>query len=540
MTADQLTAQPIPYHVTGKFSNLISAYLAGDEHLQHFTAFAPDEQGLDQAIQRRAAFPVNRRLLREVIETQYQGLETSPLLSRNIELLEAENTYTICTAHQPNLMGGYLYFLYKIAHAISLSNTLKARHPEHHFVPVYYMGSEDNDLDELSVFRFRGKTYRWKTDQQGAVGRMQTDDLQALLQDLLNELIPENEHRESLEAIIRKAYQPGHSMAAATRILVNELFGESGLIVLDPDHPELKRAFLPVMEKELTEPASRPLVEQTNTALEKHFTPQAFVRDVNLFYLTDNLRERIAYNGEQWEVAHTDIRWNREALLAELQQHPERFSPNVILRGLYQETLLPNVAFIGGGSEVAYWMQLKALFEHYGVFYPPLILRQSFLLMNETDIHWQHKLQLKDEDLFKSSSDLLDAYIRQTSSSDFALEAEEGALRAILDRLKNRAVAVDATLFKASDAITAKISKQIKRLSEKIYRAEKRKHGEKAAQFERFLQTLSPDGSLQERKDSFLEYYLHYGAGLTNLLIEHCRPYGDQFVILKEGPRSEN
>lgn len=534
MTVKQLTAYPIPYPATGKFSPLINAYLTGDKRLENFIAFPPNESGLKEAIKKRQTFTLDRSLLRTVIEAQYQKLERPALLNRNIALLEAENTFTICTAHQPNLMGGYLYFLYKIAHTIALANTLKDRHPGLNFVPVYYMGSEDNDLDELSVFRFERKTYRWMTAQTGAVGRMKTDDLSPLLEQLCAELIPENENRESLETTLQKAYNSGLTMADATRILVNELFGADGLVVLDPDHPELKRRFLPIMEKELTQPVSRQLVEQTNDLLGAHFPPQAFARDINLFYLRDNIRERIEYKDGEWVVAHTRIHWHRDALLEELRQHPERFSPNVILRGLYQETLLPNVAFIGGGSEVAYWMQLKTLFEHYQVFFPPLILRQSFLLMNDTDVRWQHKLRLQDQDLFKSPRQLLDAYIRDNSPNPLTLDAEKAALKQILDELKDRALAVDSTLGAASEAVAVKISKQLKRLSEKIHRAERRKHREKAEQYDRFLETLFPGGNLQERTDSFLEYYLLYGPALTRTLIEHSRPYGDQFVILKQ------
>ncbi|RYZ17611.1 MAG: bacillithiol biosynthesis cysteine-adding enzyme BshC, partial [Sphingobacteriales bacterium] len=353
------------HQATTFFSPLNVDYLAGNEQLRAFAAFSPDDDGLDQAIVQRKQFPVDRKVLTDVLQKQYSNYSLRKEVSDNIALLADENTFTVCTAHQPNLMTGYLYFIYKIIHAAKLAQHLRARHPERNFVPVFYVGSEDNDLDELSVFRFNGIKFRWQTEQTGAVGRMSTKDLQPLLQQLTALVGPPGEQAEHLKDVILTAYNSNHTIAEATRYIVNEFLGQYGVVVIDPDDADLKRAFIPILKQELLQPVANELVQKTSAALNENYTAQAFSRPINLFYLKDDIRERIERTESGWKVLRTNIHWDEAAMLKEVENYPERFSPNVILRGLFQETILPNVAFIGGGSEVAYWLQLKPVFEHY-------------------------------------------------------------------------------------------------------------------------------------------------------------------------------
>ena len=249
------------------------------------------------------------------------------------------------------------------------------------------MGSEDNDIDELGTFRFRGDKFVWDgSGQSGAVGRMDTAGLKPLINSLFKQFGPPGKNCDDLLEIITEAYAKQKTIGAATQYLVNALFGRFGLVVLDPDDAEFKKSFVPVMEDELLNKASYPIITSQIKKLGEHYKIQAHPREINLFYLADQLRERIERNGEKWVVLNTAIEWTKNELLKELNEHPERFSPNVMLRGLYQETILPNAVFIGGGAEVAYWLQLKPLFEHYKVFYPAVHLRQSVMWVenNET------------------------------------------------------------------------------------------------------------------------------------------------------------
>jgi len=525
----------ISHSTTGFFSKLIEDYLADAVELKAFYQFPPNEEGLKEAILARSRCPVNREVLVDCLKKQYEGLTLPDAVSRNIEALKNENTFTVCTAHQPNLMTGYLYFIYKIIHAVKLAAFLKEQHPDKNFVPVFYMGSEDNDLAELSVFRYEDTRYQWNTAQKGAVGRMSTADLFPLIELLKSKIGPPGEQATLLKQIISEAYEGQTTIANATRFMINAFLGAYGIVVLDADDPALKRTFLSVMKEELLAPKAMDLVQQASEQLNKQYKAQAYARPVNLFYLKDDLRERIEYANGQWKVLHTDIVWhNEQELTAELEQHPERFSPNVILRGLYQETILPDVAFIGGGSEVAYWMQLKAVFEYYKIFYPVLVLRQSALWIDKKEAALQEKLGWSNEVIFRPEENLIRQYVEQHAKHDVHFTTERNAFTDITQKLKVKAKAVDATLEAAAAAAINKMEYQLERLEKKMLRAEKRNMADQIRQIERFKTAVFPNHSLQERYDSFLSYYIQYGASFFQELFDHTLPLGNRFLILKE------
>jgi bacillithiol biosynthesis cysteine-adding enzyme BshC len=529
----------IPHSATGSFSKLIEDYLAGKDSLKSFYGFYPDEKGLEEAIAARSGYPVQRGVLVNCIQKQYEGLSCSEAVAENIEALKSGHTFTVCTAHQPNLMTGYLYFMYKIIHAIKLARHLKEKHPAKHFVPVFYMGSEDNDLEELSVFRYEGKQYKWETKQTGAVGRMSTSDLFPLMEQLKSRLGPLNEHRERIMQVISEAYEGQATIADATRCLINALLGEYGIIVLDADDRELKRSFLPVMQEELLAPKAMDMVLQTSAALNEHYKAQAYARPINLFYLKEGLRERIEFAEGKWKALHTDITWNEEELRTELTQHPERFSPNVILRGLYQESILPDVAFIGGGSEVAYWMQLKPVFEYYNIFFPPLVLRQSALWMAQKETALQQRLGLSDESIFLPGPLLVREYTEEHAQHDLRLIKEQEAFTGIAREIRAKAKAIDPTLEASAAAAITKMEYQFARLEKKMLRAEKRNMADKVHHIEEFKKEVFPNHNLQERQDNFLAYYIQYGPAFFRELLNNTQPFGNRFLILKEQQAGE-
>lgn len=528
-----MQAITISHQDTRSFSPLVEDYLSAHPDLLSFFRFFPDDKGLKQAVAARKQFPVDRETLVAVIREQYRGYELSPKLADNIVSLQSENTFTVCTAHQPNLLTGYLYFFYKIIHAIKLSEYLKTISPENNFVPVFYIGSEDNDLDELGHFYFREQKFTWETRQTGAVGRMSTADLKPLLESLKKTLGPPNENTAYLEQVISDAYEKKSTIASATRSIIHAFLNDYGLVILDADDPRLKRNFLSVMREELLAPQAASLVAQASEKLKAHYKAQAYARPINLFYLKADMRERIEKTGNKWYVLNTSISFTEDELISELETHPERFSPNVILRGLYQETILPDVAFIGGGSEVAYWMQLMHVFDHYRVFFPALILRQSVLWMDKNDISWQRKLGLSDTAIFTPAEEWTTQLVLGNTDHILNLDKESELLTAVLAALKVKANAVDFTLNGAAEATLSKINRLVNRLEKKMFRAEKRHHADKIRQIENFKNKLFPASHLQERHDGFLAYYIQYGPAFFKQLLEHTLPFGSRFLILK-------
>ena len=524
----------LPCEDTGYFSRLVTDYLGRRPEISPFYTFETDISGLDKAIEERANFPVNRQVLNEVLTRQYANLNQSAETAANIRSLLSEQTFTICTAHQPNLMTGYLYFVYKILHAIKMASMLNERYPDKHFVPVYYMGSEDNDIEELGVFRFRGQKYVWDGDgQKGAVGRMRTAGLKKMVGDLFKTFGPPGKDMDQLQDIVGNAYLKHSTIGAATQFLVNELFGRYGLVVLDPDDAALKTLFLPVMKDELLHQTAFPILSAQVARLAAHYKIQAHPRELNLFYLADQVRERIERKGDKWVVLNTELTWTQEEMLTELDAHPERFSPNVMLRGLFQETILPDVAFIGGGAEVAYWMQLKDMFAHYGGFLPAIYLRQSVLWASAYGHKLYKELELSVSDIFMGEDELATAYVKRHTDNSWQTGDEEQGLEAILKQIKAKAEHLDRTLGPSADAALTRIRKQLSILEHKMLRAEKRKMTVQLDRISRMKKALFPNGSLQERVENFAEYYLEHGPAFFDTILNGIVPLGNMFLIVE-------
>jgi len=522
----------VPYTDTGYFSHLITDYVTGHADIEPFYLYAPNAHGLEQAIEQRAKYPVNRTALVTTLTKQYSQLPKYGKTEENIRLLLNENTFTICTAHQPNLLTGYLYFIYKILHAIKLAEQLSELHPGKHFVPVYYMGSEDNDIEELGTFRFRDKKFVWDGDgQSGAVGRMNTAGLKPLLNELFKLFGPPGVNCDKLQELITTAYLKHNTIAEATHYLVNELFGRYGLVVLNPDEAALKETFVPVMEDELIKQDAITIISEQIKRLEANYKIQAHPRNINLFYLTDGLRERIEKKDGKWIVLNSETEWTQTEILDELKTHPERFSPNVMLRGLYQETILPNVAFIGGGAEVAYWMQLKTIFEHYKVFYPCIYLRQSVLWINEKQSGMLNQSGLTIPDIFKPELQLFREFITKHATDKWQTQEEAAAIETIFQSLEQKATNLDPTLTAAAGAALTKMKYQLSVLEQKMLRAEKKKMQVPLSRISRIKSALFPANGLQERTENFMEYYVQYGPAWFDTLKEGIKPLASLFLV---------
>jgi bacillithiol biosynthesis cysteine-adding enzyme BshC len=405
--------------------------------------------------------------------------------------------------------------------------------PEHRFVPVFFMGSEDNDLDELGQFRLHDLKLTWLTGQQGAVGRMKVD---AGLTDLIRSIAGAYGHLPNGVALVEaleNAYEKGVSIAEATFRFVNYLFASHGLLILQADRSSLKRQMIPVFREELLHGTSQPLVETAIAGLEQgDYKIQVHPREINLFYLTDGLRNRIVRSGDGFAVDGSELQFSAEEMLAILEAHPERFSPNVILRGLYQETIMPNIAFIGGGSEVAYWMELKGLFAHFAVPFPVLVLRNSFLLLDKGQAERVAGSGWEIESLFRPIPDLMNEYVRRVSDQRTDVSAEITELRGIYHRMRLLAAAIDPTLDAHVEALEKKACDRLENLSAKMLRAEKRKHIETLRRLESLKSALFP-GGLQERYENILPYYATYGPGIIDVILRHSQAWDMRFGIIR-------
>ncbi len=527
-------SENIPYSQTEKFSKIVLDYVGKASDLREFYEHPINLEGIKSAIDQRKQFPTNRSLLVEQLSLQYANIPSTDNVYRNIQALLEENTFSICTAHQPNLFTGHLYFIYKIMHIIKLCSILKSDLPEYNFVPVFYMGSEDADLEELNHIVLDGQKYEWQTKQTGAVGRMKIDaGLIKLIDQIAGRLLAEDYGREIMD-ILKNCYKKDSTIEEATFLFVHEFFKEYGLIVLLSDKAAFKNEIRSIIVNDIFNHTSSEIVENTSNKLSKNYKAQAYPRDINLFYLKDSIRNRIVAVKDGFLVHDTDIFFTKESIIEELNNHPERFSPNVILRGLFQEFILPDIAWIGGGGELAYWLQLKDLFKHYGVPYPVLILRNSFLIIEKKYGELMQKLQLESFDLFKGQKFIIEELVRKNSQATLNLDTEKSEFKDLYFKIKNLVNQIDVTLNRHILSLEAQQLKTLSALEKKMFRSEKRKFEAQQNQLSKIFSALFPDDGLQERTENFMLLYAKWGNDFISLIYENSLGLEQKFCVLEE------
>lgn len=528
----------LPFKRTGYFSSLICDYLDKAKHLQPFYNRFPDlsafKDQIEEKLNSNTVAKAQRDVLVKALRAQYAKVELSEATKIHIDALEDERTFTITTGHQLNLFTGPLYFLYKIASTIKLTRILKARYPDYNFVPVYWMATEDHDFDEINYFNFKGKKFQWQGEAEGAVGERSTKGLDAVL-DVFKQELGAGANAAFLKALFEDAYVKHDNLADATLFLANALFKAEGLVIIDANTPHLKRLFIPYIENELRLQNAYKNVSKTNTALakcSKTYKIQVNPRAINLFYLREGLRERIVLEEGIYKVLHTNYSWEEAALLDEVHTYPERFSPNVIMRPLYQEVILPNLCYIGGGGELAYWLQLKTYFEAEKVVFPMLLLRNSALIKTPKQAEKLKRLQISNADLFLKRNSFINKKVREISDIDIDFSKQKEHLQVQFEALYSLARATDATFLGAVKAQEAKQLQGLEYLEKRLLVAQKRKLKDEVSRMTNLKSTLFPNDSLQERNTNFAAFYLEYGDALIPHLIEAFEPLQQEFSIL--------
>jgi bacillithiol synthase len=512
--------QTVALRTTGQFPALLLDYLDQKPELSDFYSVFPSREGALELIRKRSEFdPEKRKTLVQTLNRQYKGLANPP----DFSLLLNDTTFTVTTGHQLNIFTGPLFVIYKLVTIINLAHTLKETYPEYDFIPLYWMASEDHDFQEIASFNLFSKKYTWSGAPTGAVGRLNPQGLKALLEEL-----PES------QPIFEKAYLGSTTLAQAVRQYMHELFGAEGLVTLDADDADLKRHFAPIMEDELVNQTSGRIVAETTARLEAlgYHTP-VHAREINLFYLTDQSRERIVREENTYKVLNTPHVFTEQEIRQELAERPERFSPNVVLRPLYQETILPNLAYIGGPSELPYWMQLKGIFDQYALSFPMLLPRNFALYVTTSHRKRKEKLDMEYEAFFQDRNQLKRSLIERISEHTLSLDQEKEQFDTLLMAMVQKALAVDKTMEPAVLAERARLFKSIEKLEKRIHKAEERKHGIQVEQLDSLLNAFFPNGSPQERHDNFLNFY-STNRNFLDILLQSLDPLDFRFNILEE------
>jgi len=526
----------IPFQDVPQFSYKDVSYTNALASLSPFYKYPVNLAAFEQVMKDKAAKPVNRVVLNEVLIEQYAPLSKEEKVIHNIQALKEENTFTLITAHQPSLFTGPLYYIYKIISCIHLSRQLKEQYPEKHFVPVFVTGGEDHDFEEVNYINLFNKKLVWENEEQGSVGMMSTKNLAPTLAEL-KELLGTSENAVEIYQLIEKAYTENTIYSKATVELVHELFKAYGLVVLNMNHPKLKQLFIPYIKEEILKRPSKALVKETSQQLEEvaNFKQQAFPRPINFFYLRKNLRERIVFKKGMYEVLNTDYRFTEAEMIQEIEQHPEYFSPNVVMRPVYQEVVMPNLAYIGGGGELAYWLERKTQFEHFEINFPMLIRRNSVLWLDKGTVKKVNKLDLSIPQIFQDQDSLVRLFVENQAETSLEIKEEKEAVNQAFDQVAAKAKKIDPTLAKAVLSEKSKQLKVLDQLESRLLRSEKQKYETSLNQIAGLKDKLFPKNGLQERSDNFLSLYVKYGRSFFEVLLEHLDPMKKQFLVIEDG-----
>ena len=439
------------------------------------------------ALKKKSFRTEQRELLTKVVNEKYSGLSVSKKLRSNLLLLEDSNTFTITTGHQLCLMTGPLYFIYKILHVIKLSADLKEKFPDQHFVPVYWMASEDHDFEEIRSFLLFGQKWSWESTQKGAVGRFATSDLEPLLKELGSKFQnhPDSEIHELLDCLTKDNYGDGFFS------FVHALFNDYGLLIIDADNPHLKESAWPIWNKDLYTPEIHQAVQRQTEQLHEQGLPTPIEsKETNLFELAAEKRERIK---------KTDTFFYQKTDSAQL-------SPNVVLRPVYQEWILPNLAYIGGPSEIAYWQQLPQVFACIDLPFPLIIQRIGGIIIQEKDVAFVDKLGFELEDFLSDKADLKNRYLKEAGDQ----EPNYGRLDLLWSDYKDAFLKiVDGELppeRRMIEAELTRIQKQRETLEQRFEKTRKSKFDKALKQIEQLSEKIQPKGHLQERSSNILNF----------------------------------
>ncbi len=450
---------------------LVFDYLSERKELNDFYDFFPDREGFGNAISSIQMEKYDRALLVTVLTEQSNRVKnTSSASDKNIQLLLKENTFTVTTGHQLCLFTGPLYFIYKIFSVINLCEKLRSEFPEQNFVPVYWMATEDHDFEEVNHFNVFGKKIEWNSDEKGGVGNFKTESLFEV-KTKLKEILGEGANSEFLISLFENV-------------------------------PSKK----------------------VNSSIEKlkqlKYEAQVNPREINCFYMEAGVRARIEKNGEHYNVVGTDKKFSRTELQQLIKTNPEKISPNVVLRPCYQQFILPNLAYVGGPGELAYWLEYKELFDELDLFFPVLTPRKSVMIIDNNTLNKIKKLGFSMENVFESEEGLVKLYLEKSDNA-FNLDEHKRSIEDLFKKISEETGKIDKTLNAAVEAEKQKNLNSIAALEQKTIRAIKAKLDTEVNQIKAVKAKLFPNGIPQERIENFSTYYNKWGSEFLSSLKEN-------------------
>lgn len=494
--------------------------------------FFPTGDSITDSIERalvsaRARRP-DRALLASVLRSQNERWGGDSETMSAIGRLEQADSICAVTGQQLGLFVSPMYTLLKAATAIRLARSWRDR--GHNAVPMFWLADEDHDFQEVAATYLPcGDSLArvgLRVDDLGVpVGRRRLDEQVAIAVEALAEALPATPFRHEVVAAVHDTYRPGTTHVDAFASLLHRLLPGSGLVLVSGDQPDLKRAASGLLRRDVSTPGLFERLKDRSSVLEARYHAQIRPRDTNLFYLDGDARVAIDRSGDRsGDRFRTDTgrEWSADALSREIDSSPEAFSPNVVLRPMMQDMLLPTAAYVGGPGEVSYFAQLGPAYEWAGITMPAIVPRASVTLVDNAALRVMDQHGLRLPDLFTQHDELFARIVRgeMPRAVKKVFEQAGSDVDAAVDAMKRTAADVDATLDRSAESVRSGMHKLVKRLLTKVERAERRQHDELRRRILHAQLLVHPGGGMQERTLSPLYFAARYGLGFFSRLVD--------------------
>ena len=507
-------------------------HFAFDEVREFFNGDYRDFSIFERQMERLANREYARGRLAEILREQNLSSGCGPRTLQNIEALEKDNAYAVVTGQQVGLFSGALYTIYKALTAIKLAEKLSQR-ASAPVVPIFWLATDDHDFAEINhidLLDQTGELRRISYDDHPPEARVPVGGLKFSAEidacvDALDEMTPPSEFKPEILSMLREAYQPGRTFAEAFSLWVTHLFSAHGLVLIDPSHPDLIAMAQQPLEREIGEgsPLSRCAMQASERLIKKSYTPQVRQQEgkLNLF-LAEHERRPIHLAGDGFMVKDPERRFTRDELVETARETPHVLSPNVLMRPLVQDTILPTVAYVGGPGEIAYLAQLRGAYEEFEIPMPVVYPRKGFTLVERHIGSSLEALSLSIQDVWGGLSEKRNALAAEEvpASLQRALAGAAESLERDLEVVCREATAMDGSLGQTADGVRRKIQHQLSVLEGKVIQAAKRNQKIVGGKLTKLENTLYPNRHLQERVLNVTPLLMKYGFSWLDELYE--------------------
>jgi bacillithiol biosynthesis cysteine-adding enzyme BshC len=499
-----------------------------------FSVDYQNAETIESHLQKITAIPRDRSKIVEILARQNSFYGNTSHAWDNIQKLKDKNTVAIVTGQQMGIFTGPLYTIYKAIGAVKQCAYYQSRYPDYSFVPVFWMELEDHDFEEVRSIRLlsvENELVRIAYDGHDSANTAKNpvhkilidSDIVRVLEEL-RAALNKTDFTEALLQSVHDNYTEGASVADAFGKWMAVLLGKSGLILMDPSDREVKNMVRPIFKRELENASAAHdcLTGQSRALAQAGYEVQVETEGANLFLLDDKNEKAVFNKNGRNKIRLTleDVHAHAADLHGILEHSPERFIPNVVLRPIVQDSLLPTFAYLGGPSEIAYFAQFKTLYDFYGVTEPMIIPRPFVTLMEKKNKKVLDKYGITLQDIFNDPTGILDRVASRSSRTPVPVLFEDfiSHTKQQFSEIEKQISQIDPTLKGAAATALEKISQAIKVLQDKSADAEKRNLELTHSQLAKALNHLYPDSAFQERTLNILYYLNKYGMGIVDVL----------------------